>query len=46
MNNKQNAERAKKVINSWPEWKRNFQLTKYKKKSSEQDSKQNRVIPV
>lgn len=29
MTNEQNFKRAKKLISKWPEWKRNFKLTKY-----------------
>jgi hypothetical protein len=33
--NDKNIVRAKKIVDSWPEWKKNIQLTKYKSPSKE-----------
>lgn len=38
IDDKQNADRAKKVVEDWPEWKKNFQLTKYKVPERELES--------
>jgi hypothetical protein len=31
-----NIVRAKKIVDSWPEWKKNIQLTKYKSTSKKE----------
>jgi hypothetical protein len=31
-----NILRAKKIVDSWPEWKKNVQLTKYKSSNKEE----------
>jgi len=36
--NDKNIVRAKKIVDSWPEWKKNIQLTKYTS-SSKKESK-------
>jgi hypothetical protein len=33
---KQNIVRAKQIVASWPEWKKNVQLTKYKPSNDEE----------
>jgi len=37
-NTEKNIVRAKKIVDSWPEWKKNVQLTKYKS-SNKEDTK-------
>jgi len=31
-----NIVRAKQIVDNWPEWKKNFQLTKYKPSNKEE----------
>ena len=38
MESNNNFERAKKLTESWPAWKRDYQLTKYSKSSPENNT--------
>ena len=42
MTNQQNFERAKRLMSKWPEWKRNYKLTKYSWRNNEKLDKRKR----